>query len=84
MLYSNFILNLYIVYELNNWSDNPSNDFEIRNCLFGTAKLVRNTIKRKFIYNGRRLAFDTTGSWSFGNISSIHTDKCKINLLVLD
>ena len=26
-LYSNFILNLYIVYELNNWEHNPTNNF---------------------------------------------------------
>ena len=96
-MYSKFILNLYIVYKLNNWSGNPSNDFKIRNCLFGTAKLARNTIKRKFFYNGQRLAFDAAGSWNFGNnfgrnvvifgndnSSSIHTDNCKINLLVLD
>ena len=37
-------LNLYIVYELNNRSRNPSN----KNCSFGTAKLTRNAIKTKF------------------------------------
>ena len=29
-LYSNFILNLYIVYELNNWSRNPPNNFTLK------------------------------------------------------
>ena len=38
-LYSNFILNLHIVPEINNWLRNPSNDFTIKNCLFGTVKL---------------------------------------------
>ena len=38
-LYSNFILNLHIVPEINNWLRNPSNDFIIKNCLFGTVKL---------------------------------------------
>ena len=36
-LYSNFILNLYIVHEVNNWSINLSNNFTLKNCLFGTA-----------------------------------------------
>ena len=48
-LYSNFILNLYIVYELNNWPHNPSIIFTQKICLFGTVKLVRNAIKSKFI-----------------------------------
>ena len=30
-------------------------------------KSVRNTIKSKFTYNGRKIAFDGEGSWSFGN-----------------
>ena len=60
-LYCNFILNLYIVYELNNWPCNPSNNFAQQNCLFGAIKLTRNAIKRKFIYNGREIAFDEKG-----------------------
>ena len=30
-------------------------------------KLVRNTIKIKFVSNGQGLAFDGTGSWNFSN-----------------
>ena len=33
-LYSNFILNSYIVYELNTWPRNPTNNFTLKNCLF--------------------------------------------------
>ena len=29
-LYSNFILNLYIVYELNTWPRNPTNNFTLK------------------------------------------------------
>ena len=58
-LYSNFILNLYIVYDLNNWPRNPTNNFPLKNCLFVTVKLVRNTIK---CYNGPGTAFDGEGS----------------------
>ena len=52
-IYSKFFWNLYIVYELNDWLPNISNNFE--------------TIKSKFPYNGRRIAFYRKGSWSFGN-----------------
>ena len=64
--------------------------------MFVTIKLVRNAIKSKFTYNGRGIAFDGEGSWSFGNDfarnvlifgidnnSSSHTDNQKNNLLVL-
>ena len=50
-LHSNFFKNLYIVYEINNWPRNPTNNFSLKNCLFGTVKLVRNAIKSIFIYN---------------------------------
>ena len=96
LLYSNFILNLYIVYELNTWPRNPANNFTLKNCLFGTVKLRRNTIKSKFTYNGRGIAFDGEGSRSFGNdfarnaiiigvdhSLSSHTDSRKNNFLVL-
>ena len=66
-LYSNFLLKLYIVYELNTWPRNPANNFTLKNCLFDTVKLVRNTIKSKFTYNGRGIVFEGEGSWSFGN-----------------
>ena len=40
-LYSNSIMSLSLVYELNNWPDNPSNNFTQKNCLFGAGKLTR-------------------------------------------
>ena len=35
--------------------------FSPKNCLFGTVKLVRNTIKSKLIFNGNGIAFDGEG-----------------------
>ena len=94
-LYSNFILNFYIVYELNNWWRNPTNNFTPKDRLFGTVKLTRNADQSKFTYNGRGIAFDGKGMWSyvnyfarniviFGvvNTSSSHTNNKKINSLV--
>ena len=95
-MYNNFILNLYIVYELNAWPRNPTNNFPLKICLFGTVKLVRNADKSKFTYNGQGIVFDGEGSWSFGNVfarivvifgvdnsSSSHTDNRKNNFLAL-
>ena len=95
-LYNNFILNLYIVYELNTWQHNPTNNFTLKKCLFGTVKLVRNVMKSKFTYNDQGIAFDGEGSWSFDNdyarnivifgvdnSSSSHTDNWKNNFLAL-
>ena len=45
------------MYELNDWSCNPTNNVTLKNCFFGTGKLVRNAIKK----------VHEEGSWSFGN-----------------
>ena len=95
-MYSNFILNLCIVYELNTWPRNPTNNFTLKSCLCGTVKLTRNADKSKFTYNHLRIAFDRKGYWSFDNdtarnviifgidnSSSSHTDNPKNNFLVL-
>ena len=67
VLCSNFISNLYIVYKLKTWPGNPVNNFTLKNCLFGTVKFLRYSIKSKFAYNCRGKAFDGEASWSFGN-----------------
>ena len=65
--------------------------------MFGTFKLLRNAIKRTFTDDGRGIALDGEGAWSFDNdtalnvaifgvdnSSSSHTDNRKGNFLVLD
>ena len=66
-LYTNFVVNLYMVHELNNWPNNPSNNFTLKKKLFNTVKLTRNAIKSKFIYSAQGMAFERARSWSFGN-----------------
>ena len=96
LLYSNFILNLYIVYELNTRPCILRNNFTLKNYLFGTVKLVTDAIKSKCTYNRQGIASDGEGSWSFGNdfarnalifgvdnSSSSHADNRKNNFLVL-
>ena len=56
-MYSNFILNLYIVYVLNNSPRTATNNFTLKTYLFGTAKLTRNAGKSKLTYNGQGIAF---------------------------
>ena len=95
-LYNDFILNLCIVYEFNTKPHNPVNCFSLKDCLFGTVKLTKNADKSKFTYNGRGIAFDGKGSWSFSNgfarnvttfvvdnTSSSHTDIQKSNFLIV-
>ena len=60
-LYINFILNLYIVYELNNCPSNPTNNFALQNFLLGAVKLTRYADKNKFNYNGCGIGFDGKG-----------------------
>lgn len=68
-MYSYFILNLYIIYELNTWPCKPANNFLLKCCLFDKVKLVRKTIKSDFTYNG----------WG---IASIHASNRNNNVLV--
>ena len=35
--------------------------------IYGIIKLIGNAVKSKLIFNGRGIAFDRSGSWSFGN-----------------
>ena len=76
-LYINFILNLYIAYELCNWPHNPTNNFTLKNCLFGT---VRNAIKSKSTYDGQGIAFDGERSWSADNDYSTNVVIQKVTL----
>ena len=60
------ILNVYVVYDLDNWPRNPTNNFKFRNCSFGTTNTVKNSDKEKYVYSGNGITFDGAGLWSFG------------------
>ena len=66
---------------------------QIFHCLFGSVKLVRNPVKCKFIYSGKKIVFVGESLWSldndffrivviFGadNTSSSHTENQKNKL----
>ena len=44
--------NLFTVYELDTWSGNLNKEFTLCDCLFGAAKLTKNTDPEKYVYNG--------------------------------
>ena len=45
-------VNIYIVYDLDAWPRNPTNDFKFMNCLFGATNIVKNSDKEKYVYSG--------------------------------
>ena len=90
------IVNVYIVYDLDAWPRNPTNNFKFKNCLFGTLNIVKNSDKEKYIYSGYGIIFNSASSWSLGNdfaknvvifgvdnSSSSHSNNRKNNLFVL-
>ena len=60
------IVNLYIVYELNNRKvDSPY--FTVQNGLFGAVKITKNVNTSHYKYEGYGICFDGESSFSFGN-----------------
>ena len=49
LLYRKFILNVYIVFELDKWPHNLTNKFTLKDCLFGAFKLIRNSDKKNLL-----------------------------------
>ena len=82
--------NVYTVYDLDNWPNNPLRSFTLKNCLFGACNIGKNNDKEKYVYSGHGISFNGNGEWSFGNdfarnviifgvdhSSSSHTDNLK-------
>ena len=61
------IVNAYIVYDLDAWPRNPTNNFKFKNYLFAVTNIVKNSDKEKYVYSGYGITFDSAGSWSFDN-----------------
>ena len=43
--YVSKIANVYIVFDLDAWPKNPTNDFKFKKCLFGETTVVKNSDK---------------------------------------
>ena len=89
--YASKVVNVSIVYDLDNCPISLLNNFVFKNCLFGATNIVKNSEN-----SGYGKAFDGAGSWSFGNgfvrniaifgvdkSLSSHTDNRNNNFLVL-
>ena len=50
---------LFIVYKADTWSRDLKSDFTLKGCLFGVAKLAKNTDSDKDVYIGYGIGFDT-------------------------
>ena len=61
------IVNVYIVYDLDAWPRNPTNNFKFKNCLFDATSVVKCGDKEKYVFSGYGITFDSAGSWSFDN-----------------
>ena len=90
------IVIVYIVYDLDALLKNPINNLKYKNCLFGTINIVKISDKRKYVYSGYGITFDSACSRSFDrdfarNViifdvddgSSSYSDNRKNNFLIL-
>ena len=53
------MITLYISYTLGPELGNPSTDFILSNCLFGSAKLTKNSDLDKYKYTSYSIGFDS-------------------------
>ena len=85
------LVNLFIVYELDRWSQALKANFTLKDCLFGAVKLTTNTDPDKYSYLGYGIGLDSCSLFSFPNVeghkkilifrvdnsSSVHIDNKK-------
>ena len=65
--YTSRIVNVYIVYDLNNQPKILLKTFTLKNCLCEATNIVKNNNKEKYFYSGYGIPFDGIESWSFNN-----------------
>ena len=58
---------VYIVFGLDGWPRNPTNNFKFKNCLFGATNVVKYSDNEKYVYCGYGITLGSGGSWSFNN-----------------
>ena len=91
------IVSIYIVFDLDVWPRNPTNNFKFKNFVFEPTSVIKSSDKEKYVYSGYEVTFECEGLWhimdnditrnvmNFGvdNSSLFHIDNCKKNFLVL-
>ena len=53
------IVNAYIVYDLDAWPKNPTNNFIFKNCLLGATSIGKNSDEEWWVYCGYGIPFDS-------------------------
>ena len=53
------MVNLYIVYELNMWSQDLNAEFTLKHCLFENVSITTNTDTNKYSYSRCGIGFDS-------------------------
>ena len=73
ILFIKKILNLYISYELDTWSEDLNKDFTLSNCLFGALKLTKNADSYKYKYSSYNIGYDSLSEflWTDGSIEKM-------------
>ena len=63
----NNIVNLYIVYELNIWSQDLNVKFTLKDCLIGSVKITKNADPNKYFSSVYGIRFDSCSLFSISN-----------------
>ena len=61
-IYLTKIVNVYIVYDLDAWPRNPTNNFKFKNYLIGENNAVKNSDNETHSYIGYEITFDSAVS----------------------
>ena len=68
----NNVVNVFVVYELDRWSQDLNAKFTLKDCLFRAVKLTKNANRNKYSYSGYGIGFE---SCSISSIQNFHWSK---------
>ena len=61
------VVNLYIFYELNMWSQGLNAEFTVKHCFFGNVRITKNADPNQYLYSGCGIGFDSRSLISLPN-----------------
>ena len=93
----NNVVNLFIMYELDRWSQDLNAKFNLKDCFFGAVKLTKNANPNNYSYSRYGIGFDCRSLFSIPNFdwgknviifgvdisSSLHTNNKNKDILIL-
>ena len=93
----NKVVNLFVVCELDRWSQYLNSKFTLKDCLFGVVKLFMNADPNKYSYSEYGIGFDSRSLFSIPNFdwgknaiifgvgmsSSVYADNKNKDVLIL-